>query len=115
MRYSWLIRLAALYGVLWLLTGTAGRLQVRAHVLAAVRDTVARARPDQASEELPSADSRASRDPYYYVEASVPCPFLVRVQRGYQIAPLWGSGADEWYLWLFGLRFIIARPMVWFS
>ena len=84
-------------------------------VLGAIRDTVARTAPGQRPQELPSTNQQGARPPYYYVDVTVPCPFLLRVQRGYQIAPLWGSGADEWYLWIFGFKFIIARPMVWVS
>jgi hypothetical protein len=115
MHRRWVLGLVTLYGALWLLTTTVGRWQVGSEVLSAIRDTVARAAPGQRSSELPSTNVQGARPPYYYVDVTVPCPFLLRVQRGYQIAPLWGSGADEWYVWIFGFKFIIARPMVWFS
>jgi len=115
MRRRWVLGLLALYAALWLLTTTVGRRQVESGVLGAIRDTVARTAPGQRPHELPSTNQQGARPPYYYVDVTVPCPFLLRVQRGYQIAPLWGSGADEWYLWIFGFKFIIARPMVWVS
>ncbi len=111
----WVLGLLTLYGALWLLTTTAGRWQVESGVLGAIRDTVARTAPGQRPQKLPSTNQHGAWPPYYYVDVTVPCPFLLRVQRGYQIAPLWGSGADEWYLWIFGFKFIIARPMVWVS
>ena len=115
MRRRWVLGLPALHRALWLLTATVGRKQVRSDVLSAIRDTVGRAAPGQRSNELPSTNQQGAKPPYYYMDVTVPCPFLLRVQRGYQVAPLWGRGADEWYVWIFGFKFIIARPLVWFS
>jgi len=103
------------YVALWLLTLSLGRYQVRAPILAAVRDTVLKARPALASIELHSSTLLPQTAKQYYVLAAAPCPFLVRIDRGYQIEPLWGSGAREWYLWFFGIRVRVARPMMWFS
>jgi hypothetical protein len=106
------------YGAAWLLTATVGREQVRAPILAAVRDTVLRDRPERRAVEVRSHDGFARLPPdykQYYVTASCPAPFLVHVHRGYLIEALWGSGAEEWHLWLFGLKRRLAWPTVWWS
>ena len=109
--------IVGVYAAVWLLTATLGRHQVREAILTAVRDTVMKARPNLPAVELRTATFARQPSAYkqYYVTASAPVPFLVRVERGYQIEPLWGAGAEEWYLWLFGVRFRVAQPMFWLS
>ena len=105
------------YGVLWLLTVTVGRHQVRQPIIAAVRDTVIRARPSLPAVELKSDSFSGEHagQKQYYALAFAPVPFLVRIDYGYQIEPLWGSGAEEWYLWLLGAKIRVARPKFWMS
>jgi hypothetical protein len=107
----------AVYATLWLLTATLGRHQVREPILTAVRDTVMKARTNLPAIELRTDAFDRQRLTYkqYYVTASAPVPFLVHVKRGYLIEPMWGAGADEWYVWAFGARFRVYQPMLWLS
>ena len=111
------LQVLGVYAALWLLTATLGRHQVREPILTAVRDTVMNARPNLPAIELRTATFAHQPPAYkqYYVTASAPVPFFVHVERGYLIEPLWGAGAEEWYLWLFGVRLRVAQPMFWLS
>jgi hypothetical protein len=53
--------------------------------------------------------------PYYYVDVLVPCPFLLRVDRGHMLEPLNGGGAREWHFWFPGVHFPLVRTQMWVS
>ena len=110
-----ILQIFAVYAALWFITATLGRHQVRAPILQAIRDTVTKGRPDLGSVEvqIPDYSPEPARVKAYYVIALAPCPFLVRIDRGYSIPPLRGGGEREWYLWLFGLKVRLARRTVW--
>jgi hypothetical protein len=99
----------ALYTSLWVATATIGRSQVRAGLLS-------RDREDGTARLLESRrDARRVRPPYYWVDVTAPCPFLLTVNRGSVIGPLNAGGVHEWHVWLAGLHFPILVSAMWVS
>jgi hypothetical protein len=103
-----LLACAVLYAAGWLVTARIGAPAVR-------RAWVSTMRPEfRDVSAVPHGQSRGAM-PWYYCRVSCPCPFIVRVERGWMAEPQFGGGGEYFYFWCFGINLRVCDGTRWAS
>src|SRR5260370_1081275 len=105
-----LLGVAAVYCLLWLVTGFFGIQQAHAIALHQMRDFLA------TWTDISNMPTTPPKGPAYYFRASAYAPFLIRSDYDWVSGPLAGGGGSSWYFWFLGTLIHLHRfDQIWMA
>jgi hypothetical protein len=123
-RARWLLALtgAVAYVVLWISTWVFGIAPSREHVIVTLSQTGQRY-PDNFSsfarldyDPIRSSSADYVEPPWkFFGNESSPCPFVVTVDYGIMVAPMFGGGGKVYVVWFFGYTWEVKTLFYWSS